>query len=148
MAGRIGAGGIAGEGTGEATRRPPAPAAAPPLLSTVRKIELKWHRLRPHHTIMTISVPFLACHQVTQLQQADIKPNIECPDLERLIIEAIDTVTIKEREVQDRAGRWYSLRIRPYKNVENRIDGAVLALFDAGGSRHDGNDGADDDGKR
>jgi hypothetical protein len=22
------------------------------------------------------------------------------------------------------------LRIRPYKNVENRIDGAVIALFD------------------
>src|SRR5262249_54170008 len=26
--------------------------------------------------------------------------------------------------------RWLSLQIRPYKNLENRIDGAVLALFD------------------
>jgi two-component system CheB/CheR fusion protein len=61
---------------------------------------------------------------------SDIKPNIDCPDLEQLIIECIDSVTIKERDVQDRQGNGYSLRIRPYKNVENRIDGAVLALFD------------------
>ncbi len=35
-----------------------------------------------------------------------------------------------EREVQDRDGCWYSLRIRPYKSLDNKIDGAVLALFD------------------
>jgi two-component system, chemotaxis family, CheB/CheR fusion protein len=59
-----------------------------------------------------------------------IKPNIDCPDLEKMIAAAIDTVTPQERDVQDRQGNWYSLRIRPYKNIENRIDGAVLALFD------------------
>ncbi len=61
---------------------------------------------------------------------SDIKPNFDCNDLEKLITESIDTVTIKEREVHDRKGNLFSLRIRPYKNVENRIDGAVLALFD------------------
>jgi two-component system CheB/CheR fusion protein len=61
---------------------------------------------------------------------SDIKPNIDCPELEQLIHEAIDTMTIKEREVRDRHKNWFMLRIRPYKNVENRIDGAVLALFD------------------
>src|SRR6185436_1189968 len=60
-----------------------------------------------------------------------IKPNIECPNLEQLMAECIDSVSPVEREVQDREGRWYSLRIRPYKNVDNQIDGAVLALFDA-----------------
>jgi two-component system CheB/CheR fusion protein len=59
-----------------------------------------------------------------------IKPNIDCPDLEQLILESIDTVAPVEREVRDQGGRWYSLRIRPYKNVENKIDGAVLTLFD------------------
>ncbi|HEV7732134.1 MAG TPA: chemotaxis protein CheB [Candidatus Binatia bacterium] len=59
-----------------------------------------------------------------------IVPDIDCPDLERLIREAIDTVAMVEREVQDRAGTWYALRIRPYKSTDNRIDGAVLALFD------------------
>jgi two-component system CheB/CheR fusion protein len=64
-----------------------------------------------------------------------IKPNIECPDLEALITEVIDTVTPKEREVQDGQGNWLLLRIRPYKNVDNRIDGAVLTLFDIDGTR-------------
>ncbi len=59
-----------------------------------------------------------------------IKPNIDFPELERLVGEVIDTMTFQEREVRDRQGNWYSLAIRPYKNLENRIDGAVLALFD------------------
>ena len=69
-----------------------------------------------------------------------IKPNIECPDLEDLITEVIDTVTPCEREVRDAQGNVLSLRIRPYKNLENRIDGAVLALFEVHGDegREDG----------
>jgi two-component system, chemotaxis family, CheB/CheR fusion protein len=68
----------------------------------------------------------------TDLERAigHINPNIDCPNLEQLITECIDTVSPVEREVQDRQGRWYSLRIRPYKNVDNKIDGAVIALFD------------------
>jgi two-component system CheB/CheR fusion protein len=37
---------------------------------------------------------------------------------------------IKEQEVQDRWGHWYSLCIRPYKTFENKIDGVVMTLFD------------------
>jgi len=66
---------------------------------------------------------------------SDIKPNIDCPELEELIRDTIDTVTIKECECRDRNGRSYLLRIRPYKSLENRIDGAVLALFDVEESR-------------
>ena len=61
---------------------------------------------------------------------SDIKPNIDCPNLETLIIDCIDSVTIKQLNVKDRSGRILNLRIRPYKNIENRIDGAVLALFE------------------
>jgi two-component system CheB/CheR fusion protein len=35
-----------------------------------------------------------------------------------------------QREVQDRAGRWYSLRVRPYRTMENQIEGAVIVLVD------------------
>jgi len=59
-----------------------------------------------------------------------IKPNIDCADLEEQIAHVIDTVTPVEREVRDRQGRWLSMRIRPYKSVDSRIDGAVIALFD------------------
>ena len=49
---------------------------------------------------------------------------------EAVILEAIETVTAVEREVQDRQGCWYSLRIRPYKTRDNQIDGAVMVLVD------------------
>jgi two-component system CheB/CheR fusion protein len=59
-----------------------------------------------------------------------VKPNIDCPDLTDLISAVIDKVEPTEREVIDLEGCWYSLRIRPYKSLENRIDGAVLTLVD------------------
>jgi two-component system CheB/CheR fusion protein len=61
---------------------------------------------------------------------AHIKPNINCPDLEHLIREVIDTVTVCEREVEDTDGHVALLTIRPYKDDQNRIDGAVLALLE------------------
>ena len=61
---------------------------------------------------------------------AHINPNIDCPNLPDLIVECIDSVSLIEREVRDRQGRWFAMRIRPYKSLENKIDGAVLALFD------------------
>jgi two-component system CheB/CheR fusion protein len=60
----------------------------------------------------------------------DFKLNLDCPDVERLIVEVIDTVNAREVDTRDGAGRWYSLRIRPYKTLENKIDGAVVALVD------------------
>jgi two-component system CheB/CheR fusion protein len=60
----------------------------------------------------------------------DIRPNVEVPDLDRQVAEVIDTVAVTESEVQDRQGRWYRMQIRPYKNTDNKIDGAVLSLVD------------------
>jgi two-component system CheB/CheR fusion protein len=60
----------------------------------------------------------------------DIKPNVDVPDLEGMIAESIDRVTVLERSVTDRTGRAFSLRVRPYKDLANRIDGAVVALID------------------
>jgi two-component system, chemotaxis family, CheB/CheR fusion protein len=60
----------------------------------------------------------------------DIKVNFEVTDLDRMILEVVDTLHLREIEVRDRAGHWYSLRIRPYRTKDNKIDGAVLALLD------------------
>jgi two-component system CheB/CheR fusion protein len=62
----------------------------------------------------------------------DIRPNLDVPDLQELTQEVIQTVQVKELETADRSGRRFTLRIRPYKNQENRIDGAVLAFIDLG----------------
>jgi two-component system CheB/CheR fusion protein len=59
-----------------------------------------------------------------------IKSNINVPNLEQLIEEVIDTLVIKKQEVQDQEGCWYDLFIRPYKTLENKIDGAVVMLVD------------------
>src|SRR5438105_11158768 len=60
----------------------------------------------------------------------NVRPNIEVPDLEQMIAEVINTATVQEREVRDREGHWYSLRILPYKTLESMIEGAVLTLVD------------------
>jgi two-component system CheB/CheR fusion protein len=52
------------------------------------------------------------------------------PDLDRLISEVSGKGALLEREVQRRDGHWYSLRMRPYKTAENKIDGVLMALMD------------------
>lgn len=61
---------------------------------------------------------------------SQIKPNFEIENLEGLIRETIDHVAPRQREVKDSAGRWQSVRVRPYKGVDNRLDGAVVAVID------------------
>jgi two-component system CheB/CheR fusion protein len=61
---------------------------------------------------------------------AQIKLNIQTPDLEPQLLEILDTAVASEREVQDHAGHWYSLRLRPYRTMDNKIDGVVLMLVD------------------
>jgi two-component system CheB/CheR fusion protein len=66
----------------------------------------------------------------------DIRPNIAVSNLDRQIAEVIETVAVKESEVQDREGRWYRMQIRPYKTTDNRIDGAILSLVDIDALKH------------
>lgn len=51
-------------------------------------------------------------------------------DLEPLLLEVIDNVTQKEMEVRDREGRWFSLRVNPYRTADKRIEGVILAMVD------------------
>jgi two-component system CheB/CheR fusion protein len=60
----------------------------------------------------------------------DLNLNVTIPDLEKHLEEVIDSVTVKEFEVRDKEGHWFSLRLRPYRTLENKIDGAVLVLLD------------------
>ena len=60
----------------------------------------------------------------------DIRSNLELDDLDRMVLEVMETLRLKEREVRDRQGHWYSLRIRPYRTKDDKIDGVVLALID------------------
>ncbi len=61
---------------------------------------------------------------------SDMKPNLQLDDLPGMIVRVIDSLVPYEGEVQDRSGHWYSLRIRPYITLENKIDGASIVLVD------------------
>ncbi len=44
--------------------------------------------------------------------------------------EVLDTLIPTEREVQATDGRWYALRIQPYRTLNNVIEGAVISFVD------------------
>ena len=75
--------------------------------------------------------------QVLKLSAADIgrpihevQAGFPLPDLEAAIAEVTGQLKVIEQEVCDRSGHWYSLRLRPYKALDNKIDGAVMTLLD------------------
>jgi two-component system, chemotaxis family, CheB/CheR fusion protein len=61
---------------------------------------------------------------------SDVRLGIALPQLEEMLAEVMETASVKETEVRDKEGRWYVLRLRPYRTLDNRIDGAVLVLLD------------------
>ncbi|HYB98422.1 MAG TPA: chemotaxis protein CheB [Candidatus Limnocylindrales bacterium] len=61
---------------------------------------------------------------------SDLKLGLSIDDLEPLVTEVIDSMTFQEMDVQDKQGRWHSLRIWPYRTLDNRLDGVVLLLVD------------------
>ncbi len=61
---------------------------------------------------------------------SDIKPKIAISNLEKIVSEVVEKLKIRDIEVQDESGRWYSMQVRPYKTGENKIDGAVITFVD------------------
>jgi two-component system CheB/CheR fusion protein len=66
---------------------------------------------------------------------SELRHNIDVPDLEKILRDVIETLGTRERKVTDKEGRQYSLRVRPYRTTENKIDGAVLTLVDIDGKK-------------
>ncbi len=60
----------------------------------------------------------------------DLQPQMELPDLRRLLLDAMAGGNRQPRDVRDAHGRWYSLRILPSVGLNGKIDGAVLMLID------------------
>ena len=60
----------------------------------------------------------------------EIRLNLRVDDLEPWLQDVIDNLVTKEMEVEDRNGRWHVLRARPYRTVDNRIEGVVLVMFE------------------
>jgi two-component system, chemotaxis family, CheB/CheR fusion protein len=60
----------------------------------------------------------------------DIALPLDIPALDKQVLDVFDSLTPKDIEVQDKQKHWWSVRIRPYKTTDHKIDGAVIALLD------------------
>ena len=61
---------------------------------------------------------------------ANIRPNVELPDLERLAHQVMDDMGTRNEELKGKTGEGYSVSIRPYKTHDQRIDGIVVTFFE------------------
>ena len=87
--------------------------------------DLRIRRLNPSAETVLNLIPADVGRPIT-----DLRPGLDFPGLEAMVSDSIASMAVKEREVQDRQGRWHSLRVRPYKTSENRVEGAVITLVD------------------
>src|SRR5262249_26196939 len=56
-------------------------------------------------------------------------------NLDKDVKSVLDSLIPRESEVQTRDGRWYLMRILPYRTVENVIEGAVLTFVAIAGQK-------------
>jgi two-component system CheB/CheR fusion protein len=60
----------------------------------------------------------------------DFAHQLEYDDLVKDARAVIADLTPVRREVRSRKGRWYDLRMRPYRTVDDKIDGVVITFVD------------------
>jgi two-component system CheB/CheR fusion protein len=88
-----------------------------------------------NHLIIQRFTP--AAADVINLIQADVgRPmghivsNLDYDGLVKDVQAVLDTLVPREVEAQTTDGRWYLMRILPYRTVENVIDGAVMTFVE------------------
>jgi two-component system, chemotaxis family, CheB/CheR fusion protein len=60
---------------------------------------------------------------------SDIVNDLVYPELEADALEVIRALVFSERQIPTRNGRWYNVRIMPYRTVDNVIDGVVVTFI-------------------
>lgn len=60
---------------------------------------------------------------------SDIVNDLQYPELEADAHEVLRTLVFCEKQIATRSGGWYTVRIMPYRTVENVIDGVVVTFI-------------------
>jgi two-component system CheB/CheR fusion protein len=60
----------------------------------------------------------------------DLASDLDYPGLVEEAREVLRTLVFKEQSIATRDGRWFTVRIMPYRTLDNRIDGVVITLVD------------------
>lgn len=66
----------------------------------------------------------------------DIKPKFEVPDLGRMGLVVIETMSTQSVDIADEDGRFFKLVARPYRTGDNRIAGVVLTFIEVTDLKH------------
>lgn len=87
--------------------------------------EFKLRRFTPNVTNLFKLIPADVgrplSHIVSELDYAALKDNAQ---------EVLRTLVFQEKQVKTRGGRWYRVRIMPYRTQDNVIDGVVITFID------------------
>jgi len=82
-------------------------------------------RFTPRATDMYHLIPSDIGREIEQ-----IKNKIKYDNLDKEIRNVLSELKIIEHEVQSVNGQWYMMRMRPYRTIDDRIDGVVISFID------------------
>ncbi len=61
---------------------------------------------------------------------SDLTSNLQYTDLQSDALETLRTLAFSEKQILATDGRWFTVRIMPYRRLDNVIDGVVITLLD------------------
>jgi len=61
---------------------------------------------------------------------SELTSSLQYPSLHDDALETLRTLAVSEKQIRTDDGRWFSVRIMPYRRLDNVIDGVVITLFD------------------
>ena len=60
----------------------------------------------------------------------DLVSDLRYPELPADAQEVLRTLIFMEKSISAKDGRWFTVRIMPYRTLDNRIDGVVITFAD------------------
>ncbi|MGM0768301.1 MAG: chemotaxis protein CheB [Pseudomonadota bacterium] len=67
---------------------------------------------------------------------SDLTTSLRYPELQKDAQHTLDTLAVSEKQITTNDDRWFSIRIMPYRRLDNVIDGVVLTLVDITDTKH------------
>jgi PAS domain S-box-containing protein len=61
---------------------------------------------------------------------SDLTSNLQYPELHEDALETLRTLTFSEKQILTNDSRWFTVRIMPYRRLDNVIDGVVITFVD------------------
>jgi len=87
--------------------------------------DLNVQRFTPHATKIIKLIPTDVGRPVT-----DLVSDLRYPELPADAQEVLRTLIFMEKSISAKDGRWFTVRIMPYRTLDNRIDGVVITFAD------------------